>query len=141
MNRLALMMTAAVVPLAWPAALHAEDVRHLAKINTIKVEIIEAEGIQKKFHAALKHCQELDGKNFYMEHQDRILNVEQYHKSLENLVKDQVFNPQKRRPWTAADADERLKAVEKMAEHDKYRCEVVARLPALHKELAILEKE
>jgi hypothetical protein len=141
MRRLALMMTILMLPSAWPAALHAEDTRMLAKINTIKVEITEAENIQKKFGAALKHCHELDGKSFYMENQDRVLNVEQYHKSLENLVKDQVFNPQKKGPWTAADADARLKLVEKVAEHDKYRCEVAARLPTLQKELAVLEKE
>jgi hypothetical protein len=140
MNRLA-AITAMVVPLAWPAVLHAEDPQLLAKINGIKVEIIEAENIQKKFSAALKHCHLLDGKNFYMQNQDRILNVEQYHKSLENLVKDRVFNPQKKGPWTGADAEDRLKVVEKMAEHDKYRCEIVAKLPALQKELMAFDKE
>jgi hypothetical protein len=140
MNRPALLL-AAVVLAAWPVALHAEDERLLAKINSIKVEITEAENIQKKFAAALKHCPELDGKNFYMENQDRTLNIEQYRKSLENLVKDQAFNPQKKGPWTTTDAEARLKVVEKMAEHDKYRCEVAAKLPALQKELAAIGKE
>ena len=63
MKRLALI-SVLVLPSAWPAALHAEDNRLLAKINTIKVEITEAENIQKKFGAALKHCRELDGKRF-----------------------------------------------------------------------------
>jgi len=140
MNRL-VVMTGMAMLLAWSTGLHAEDAQRLAKINGIKVEITEAENIQKKYSSALKYCHLLDGKNFYLQNQDRVLNVEQYHKSLENLVKERVFNPQRKGPWTAADAEDRLKVVEKMADHDKYRCEVVAKLPALQKELLIFERE
>jgi hypothetical protein len=139
MTRIAASVMA--VALAWPPIVQAEDTRAVAKINSIKVEILEAENIQKKFAGAMKHCGALDGKHFYIETQDRVLDLDQFHKSLESMVKEQVFNPQKKRPWTQADAQERLDLVQKMAEHDKYRCDMVAKLPTLQKELVVFERQ
>jgi len=141
MTRIAAGLMAVTLLLAWPAIAQVEDARAVAKINLIKVEILEAENIQKKFASAMKHCGALDGKHFYIEAQDRVLDLDQFHKSLESMVKDQVFNPQKKRPWTEADAQERRDLVQKMAEHDKYRCDMVAKLPTLQKELVVLERQ
>jgi hypothetical protein len=71
---------------------------------------------------------------------NRILNLEEYFQSLENLVKAQVFNPDKRRPWTIEDAKERWEQVKKQAQEDKQKCELVRQLPDLEKQLQELQK-
>jgi hypothetical protein len=67
--------------------------------------------------------------------------LDEYFRSLENLVKAQVYNPQKRRPWTLEDAKERWEEVKKQAEDDKQKCELVRKLPELEKQLQELQKD
>ena len=95
---------------------------------------------KQTFAGGLKFCNELDGKHFYFQARDRVLDLEEYHRSLENLAKQQVFNPEKRRPWTEQDATERWEQVQKQAVSDQANCQLVASLPAIEKQLDELEK-
>jgi hypothetical protein len=106
-----------------------------AEINLLKMEITRAEALEKRFAEELKHCNVLDGKNFYLENQHRVLSLEQFHQTLQNLVKEKALNARKNGPWTEEDAAERLKVVGKIAQQDKERCEAVAKLPATRKRL------
>jgi hypothetical protein len=83
---------------------------------------------------------DLNGKSFYYQLRNRILNLDEYFRSLENLVKAQVFNPQKRHPWTLEDATERWEEVKKQAQEDKQKCELVRKLPEHEKQLQELQK-
>jgi ribosomal protein L29 len=111
-----------------------------AKIDDLKGKIFDARMAQQTFAVALKHCPELDGKSFYFRLRDRILNLDEYFHSLENLVKAEVYNPAKRRPWSLEDAKERWEEVKKQAKEDKEKCELVRTLPQLEKQLAELQK-
>ncbi len=93
------------------------------------------------FVNGLRFCKELDGKNFYFEPRNRVLNLEEYHRSLENLARQRVFNPATRRPWNEDDAAARWDQVQKQAITDKATCELVASLPELQKQLAGAGKE
>ncbi len=119
-----------------PSPLHAQN----AAIDELKGKIFEARMAQQTFANGLKYCSELNGKSFYYQLRNRILNLEEYFHSLENLVKAQVFNPDKRRPWTLQDAKERWEEVKKQAQADKEKCELVQSLPELEKRLAELQK-
>jgi hypothetical protein len=79
-------------------------------------------------------------QDFYFRVRNRILDLEEYFRSLESLVKAQVFNPEKRRPWSLEDAKERWEAVKKQAQEDKEKCELVKSLPELEKRLQELQK-
>ncbi len=89
----------------------------------------------KTFVGGLRHCGELNGTNFYFQPRDRVLDLEEYHQSLDNLAKAQAFNPEKHRPWTEADANDRWEQVKKQAARDKEVCKLVAMLPELEKKL------
>ena len=66
---------------------------------------------QQMFAGGLPHCSELNGTNFYFERRDRVLNLEDYHRSLDSLVLSaDVFNPETKRPWNQQDADARWAA-------------------------------
>jgi len=104
-------------------------------INDLKAKIFDAKMALKTFVGGLRHCNELDGTNFYFQPRDRVLNLEEYHLSLDNLVKSQAFNPEKHRPWTDADAHDRWEQVKKQAARDKEVCKLVAALPELEKRL------
>lgn len=108
-------------------------------IDDLKGKIFDARMAQQTFVDGLRHCNELDGKNFYYRVRKRLLNLEEYFRSLENLVKAQVYNPEKKRPWSAEDAKERWEAVKKQAQEDKQTCELVKNLPQLEKQLQDLE--
>ena len=95
---------------------------------------------KQTFAGGLKFCNELDGKHFYFQARDRVLDLEEYHHSLENLAKERVFNLEKHRPWTEQDAAERWDLVQKQAASDQANCQLVASLPALEKQLDELEK-
>jgi tRNA nucleotidyltransferase/poly(A) polymerase len=116
--------------------LHAQN----AAIDELKGKIFDARTAQQTLGNGLKYCSELNGKSFYYQLRNRILNLEEYFHSLENLVKAQVFNPDKRRPWTLQDAKERWEEVKKQAQADKEKCELVQSLPELEKRLAELQK-
>ena len=110
-----------------------------AAIDELKGKIFDARMALQTF-AGLKYCNELTGKSFYFQLRNRILNLEEYFQSLENLVKAGVYNPAKRRAWTLEDAKERWEDVKKQAQEDKRKCELVQSLPELEKQLQELEK-
>src|SRR4051812_12037231 len=68
-------------------------------VNQLKTKIFDAKIVEKTFAKGARFCKELDGKHFYFETRDRILDLEEYSKSLDNLVRNQAFNPEKKRPW------------------------------------------
>ena len=134
MNRLGISVLGLFL-LPW-SLLHAQN----AAIDELKGKIFDARMAQQTFANGLKYCSELNGKSFYYQLRNRILNLEEYFHSLENLVKAQVFNPDKRRPWTLQDAKERWEEVKKQAQADREKCELVQSLPELEKRLAELQK-
>jgi len=109
-------------------------------IDDLKGKIFDAQMAQKTFADGLKFCNELNGKSFYQRLHNRLLNLEEYFRSLDNLVKAQVFNPEKRRPWSLEDAKERWEVVKKQAQDEKEKCELVQSLPQLEKRLQELQK-
>jgi len=133
-NRLATSAIALFL-IPWPP-LHAQN----AAIDDLKGKIFDARMAQQTFTDGLKHCDELTGKNFYYRLRNRILNLEEYLHSLENLAKAEVFNPEKRRPWSLQDVKERWEEVKKQAQADKEKCELVKNLPELEKRLEELQK-
>jgi tRNA nucleotidyltransferase/poly(A) polymerase len=109
-------------------------------IDELKGKIFDARMAQQTFAGGLKFCEELNGKSFYFRLRNRVLNLEEYFQSLENLAKAQVFNPEKRRPWSLQDAKERWEEVKKQAAEDKQKCELVQGLPELEKQLQELQR-
>jgi hypothetical protein len=45
-------------------------------LNDIKAKIWEAQLVQRNFSGGLRHCNELNGTNFYFEQRDRVLNLQ-----------------------------------------------------------------
>jgi hypothetical protein len=111
-----------------------------AAIDELKGKIFDARMAQQMFAGGLKYCNELNGKSFYYQLRNRILNLEEYFQSLENLVKAGVYNPARRRAWTLEDAKERWEEVKRQAREDKQKCELVQSLPELERQLQELEK-
>ena len=111
-----------------------------AEINDLKGQIFDAKMAQQTFGKGLTHCSELNGTNFYFRKNDRILDLEEYHRSLENLAQQRVFNPETRRPWNEEDAIARWDMVQKQAADDRRNCTLVAHLPELEKKLDELQK-
>jgi hypothetical protein len=120
------------------AAAEAQD---LAAINDLKGKIFDAKMAQQTFAGGLKHCSELDGSNFYFQPRDRVLNLDEYHRSLESLAMQRVFNPATKKPWSTEDADARWDEVRKQALADKANCALVASLPDLEKKLGELQQQ
>jgi hypothetical protein len=110
-------------------------------VNDVKGKIFDAQMAQKLFARGLKYCKELDGTNFYFEARDRVLSLDEFHRSLDNLAREGVFNPVTHRPWSAQDADARWQQVQKEAVTDRANCELVASLPDLQKKLDDLQKQ
>ena len=94
--------------------------------------------MQRNFAGGLRHCTELNGTNFYFEQRDRVLNLQDYRRSLDNLAAQGGFNPETRRPWTKQDADARWAQV---AVTHQTNCAAVASLPFLEKKLKELEQQ
>jgi hypothetical protein len=117
------------------ALMLASPARAESLINDLKAKIFDARMALKTFVGGLRHCGELNGTNFYFQPRDRVLDLEEYHQSLDNLAKAQAFNPEKHRPWTEADANDRWEQVKKQAARDKEVCKLVAMLPELEKKL------
>jgi len=127
----------AITLLLFPgSALHAQN----PVIDDIKGKIFDAHMAQQMFAGGLKYCNELDGKSFYYQVRNRFLNLEEFAHSMEALVKAQVFNPAKKRPWTLEDAKERWEEVKKQAQEDKQKCELIHSLPELEKRLEELQQ-
>jgi hypothetical protein len=104
-------------------------------INDLKVKIFEAKTVQQTYAGGFKHCNEIDGKNFYLQPRDRVIKLDDFHRSLDSLVLGRVFNPETKRPWTQEDANARWEQVQKQALDDKAKCDLVASLPLLEKKL------
>ena len=111
-----------------PAKSQAQD----TELNELKAKIWEAEVAQRNFAAGLPHCSELNGTNFYFSQQNRLLNLQDYRRSLDNLVTQGVFNRQ--------DADARWAQVQKQATTDQGNCTAVASLPSLRQKLKELQQ-
>src|ERR1700722_3829926 len=110
-------------------------------IDEIKGRIFDAKMLKQTFANGLKFCNELNGNNFYFPPRDRVLDLDEYHRSLESLARQQVFNPERRKPWTEEDATDRWEQVKRQATKDKENCQLVASLPDLEKQLADMEKK
>jgi hypothetical protein len=118
--------------------LHAQN---SAALNDIKAKVWEAQLVQRNFAAGLRHCNELNGTNFYFETRDRVLNLQDYRRSLDNLAAQGAYNPETRRPWSKQDADARWAQVQKDAVTHQSNCAAVASLPFLEKKLKEMEQQ
>ena len=110
-------------------------------VDDLKGKIFDARMVKDTFAAGLKFCTELDGNHFYFLGRDRVVALEDYHRSLENLTRGHVFNGQTHKPWNEQDAAERWDFAQKQAAKDQANCQLAASLPALEKQLDELEKE
>jgi hypothetical protein len=110
-------------------------------LNEIKAKIWEAQLVQRNFAAGLRHCNALNGTNFYFEQRDRVLNLQDYRRSLDNLAAQGAYNPETRRPWTKQDAEARWAQVQKEAITDQANCAAVASLPFLEKKLREMQQQ
>jgi len=110
-------------------------------IDEVKAKVYDAKALKQTFAGGLKFCDQLNGSNFYFAQRDRVLNLEDYHRSLESLAKTQAFNSETRRPWSDQDAADRWAAAQKQATTDKQNCQIVASLPELEKQLDSMEKD
>ncbi len=119
-----------------PAAARAQN----QAIDDLKGKIFDARMATQTFAGGLKFCHELDGKHFYFQPRDRVLDLDDYHRALDSLVRERTFNPEKRRPWNEQDAAERWEQVKREALQDKANCDLAASLPDLEKQLEELQK-
>jgi hypothetical protein len=110
-------------------------------INEIKGRIFDAKMLKQTFANGLKFCNELNGNNFYFPPRDRVLDLDEYHRSLQSLAKQQVYNPERHKPWTEEDATDRWEQVKRQATKDKENCQLVSSLPDLEKQLDDMEKK
>jgi hypothetical protein len=131
-----IMCGVAALCVLFSAPLYAQN----TPIEELKVKIFDARTLQQTFAKGLKFCDELNGTNFYFALRDRIFDLEEFHRSLGSLVKQQVFNPEKKRPWSEQDAADRWAQVQQEAAKDKANCQLVASLPDLEKQLNELQK-
>ncbi len=104
-------------------------------LDDLKSRIINVQIMQHAFAKALTHCTELNGANFYFQQRDRVLDLVDYHRSLDSLVLQRSFNPETNRPWSQQDADARWAEVQKEAAQDQANCALVASLPDMQKKL------
>jgi hypothetical protein len=135
------MAVAAGLLLALGAAFASTARAQTDEINALKGKIFDAKMAQQTFAGGLPHCRELDGTNFYFRQRDRILSLDEYHRSLEGLAQQRVFNPETKRPWNEEDAIAKWEQVQKQAAADRDNCALVASLPELQKKLDDLEKQ
>lgn len=110
-------------------------------INELKGKIFDAKMAQQTFAAGLRHCSELDGTTFYMQQRDRVLSLNDYHRSLDSMALQGVFNSETKRPWNQQDADARWAQIKREAASDVVTCALVASLPELQKQLQELQQQ
>ena len=120
--------------------LYAQNAQNADAINDLKAKIFDARLAQRNFSAGLRHCSELNGTNFYFEQRDRVLNLQDYRRSLDNLVAEGTFNAETRRPRNRQDAEARWAQVQKQATTNQANCAAVASLPSLRQKLKELEQ-
>lgn len=112
-----------------------------AAIDDLKGKIFDAKTAQQQLGKGLRFCENLTGKGFYFHLRDRVLDLEEYLHSLENLAKAEVYNPEKRRPWSMDDVKARWEEVKRQAADDKQKCDLVRSLPEMEKQLQKLEAD
>ena len=120
--------------------LHAQE-PSIDAVNDLKAKVYDAQIAQQRFVKGAKFCSELNGATFYLAQQNRVLNLEEYHRALQNLAKVGAFNMETKRPWTDQDANARWEEAQKEAANDKINCELIASLPFLQKKLQELESK
>ena len=125
------------IALILASPVHAQD---FTELNDLKAKIWEAETAPRNFAAGLPHCGELNGTNFYFYQRDRVLNLQDYHRSLDNLLAQGAYNPETKRPWNKQDADTRWTQVQKEATTDQANCAAVASFPSLRQKLKELQQ-
>src|SRR5579863_9322883 len=125
----------AVLAAALAAGVAAPARAQNAAIDDLKGKIFDATMAKQTFAGGLRHCNELNGANFYFQPRDRVLNLTEYHRSLDNLAQQGVFNPETHKPWNQQDADARWTEVQKEAVEDQANCTLVNSLPDLQKKL------
>lgn len=108
-------------------------------VDQLKSKIFDAKMAEQSFAGGLRHCKELDGGHFYLEQRDRVIDLVEYHRSLDNLASAHSFNPETRRPWSQQDAYQRWEQVKQEAHQDQVRCQLVTELPELQKKLDALQ--
>jgi hypothetical protein len=118
-----------------------KDISKDTSINDLKAKIFDAKTVQQRFTTGLRHCSELNGTNFYYQPRDRVLSLEEYHRSLENFVSEGMYDAETRRPWTKQDADARWAQVMVQARADQANCALVASLPFLQKKLDEMQQQ
>jgi hypothetical protein len=128
------------VPLALTVAssVHAQGA---SALNELKVNIWEAELVQRNFAAGLRHCSELNGTNFYFQPRDRVLNLQDYRRALDSFDMQGAYNPETKRPWNKEDVEARWAQVQKQATTDQANCAAVASLPSLRLKLKELQQQ
>ncbi len=112
-----------------------------ASAEDLQGKISAARTAQQTFARGLLHCSELDGTNFYFQKSDRVLSLEDYHRSLNSLALQGNFNPETQRPWNKQDAEARWGEAQQQAAKDKANCTLVASLPDLQKKLQALQQQ
>ena len=112
-----------------------------AVINDLRGKIFDAKMAQQTFSGGLPHCSEFDGTNFYLQARDRVLNLEDYHRSLNSLILQQAYNYETRQPWDRREADKRWAEAQQLAITDKTNCQLVASLPDMQKRLEELQQQ
>jgi hypothetical protein len=130
------------ITLAWlgPAPLYAQVQSN--DLNDLKARIFEANLAKQTFTDGLKFCKDLDGTTtFYFQARSRVLNLADYHRSLQNLAREQTFNPETKKPWTEQDANTHWEQAQKEAAKDKSNCDLIASLPFLEKKLQELQSK
>jgi hypothetical protein len=73
------VQTVRTEPVKSPVQLTSSD-QAQTELNELKAKIWEAEVAQRNFAAGLPHCSELNGTNFYFYPQNRVLNLQDYHR-------------------------------------------------------------
>jgi hypothetical protein len=110
-------------------------------INDLKGKIFDAKMAQQTFANGLAHCSELNGSSFFFQQRNRVLNLDEYHRSLDSLVMQRVFNPETKKPWSEQDAEARWQQVKQQAAKDQATCARVASLPDMQKQLDALQQQ
>jgi hypothetical protein len=131
------MAATAVIGLNLSGPLRAQT----AAINDLSGKILNARMVQQTFAGGLQHCNEYDGTNFYFQARDRVLNLDDYHRSLKSLVLQQAFNFETKQPWDQQEADRRWAEAQQLAITDKTNCQLVTSLPDLQKQLQDLQQQ
>jgi hypothetical protein len=126
-----------VVAVNFATPLHAQT----AAIDELRAKIFDAKMVQQTFAGGLAHCSELNGKSFYFQQRNRVLNLDDYHRSLERLALQGAFNPETKRPWNQQDADARWAEVQQLAIKDQANCALVASLPYFEKKLEEMRQQ